>query len=85
MPTDRIDLSEERIRVTAETRLQQSPYASLRQVSCQLRAGVLTLGGHVPSYYLKQIAQTAVRSVEGVRQINNQLRVNPGRSGLHNP
>ena len=46
---------------------------------------MLTLAGRVPSYYLKQIAQTVVRSVEGVFQINNQLSVCQGPRGLGRP
>ena len=33
------------------------------------------LNGVVPSYYQKQIAQEVVRTVEGVKQVDNQLRV----------
>jgi osmotically-inducible protein OsmY len=79
------DPTQGEIRAMAETRLRQSPYAPLHQVSCELRSGVLTLGGRVPSYYLKQIAQTVVRSVEGVLEINNQLHVGPRPSGLDRP
>lgn len=44
-------------------------------------AGVLTIGGTVPSFYLKQVVQTLLRDVEGVARIINQVRVaNP--SGL---
>jgi osmotically-inducible protein OsmY len=33
------------------------------------------LSGSVPSYYLKQVAQEAVRPVLGQRQLLNQVRV----------
>jgi osmotically-inducible protein OsmY len=44
-------------------------------VSCHFHEGVLTLRGRVGSYYLKQVAQTLVRSLESVRQVSNQLMV----------
>ena len=35
----------------------------------------LLVRGDVPSYYLKQIIQTLLRDLEGVRQIDNQVKV----------
>jgi uncharacterized protein YcaQ len=40
--------------------LQRCGYLDVRGVSCEYDRGVLTLRGRVPSYYLKQIAQTVV-------------------------
>jgi osmotically-inducible protein OsmY len=59
----------------AESTLRQSPYGELNSVSCHFHEGVLTLRGAVRSYYLKQVAQTLVRSIEGVEQICNRLHV----------
>jgi len=36
---------------------------------------VLIVRGRVPSFYLKQVLQTALMDVEGVRQIDNQVDV----------
>jgi osmotically-inducible protein OsmY len=36
---------------------------------------VLTLWGHLPTYYLKQIAQTAVGGIAGVERIKNEIKV----------
>lgn len=63
------------VTVAAESRLLKSPYLELRRVSCEFRTGILTLRGRVSTYYLKQIAQTVVRQVGGVEEIDNQLDV----------
>jgi osmotically-inducible protein OsmY len=63
----------------AERRLRSNPYLALKKVSCDSHEGVLILRGCVPSYYLKQIAQQAVASLEGVERIDNQIEViSPG-------
>jgi osmotically-inducible protein OsmY len=65
----------------AQALLRQSPYPPLHGVACRFRDGVLTLTGRVPSYYLKQIAQSLVLSVEGVMQVHNDIEATewPGR------
>jgi osmotically-inducible protein OsmY len=47
----------------------------LQRLLCEFRAGILTIRGHVSSYYLKQLAQETVRSLEGVMRIVNRLEV----------
>lgn len=37
--------------------------------------GRLYLSGKLPSYYLKQLAQEAVRSIEGITNVENQIVV----------
>jgi len=65
----------------AQGRLRKSPYVPLRNVSCSFREGVLTLCGRVPSYYLKQIAQSLMSDLPAVREIRNELSVGPSRQG----
>jgi hypothetical protein len=36
---------------------------------------VLVVRGAVPSFYLKQVLQTVLRDIDGVRQIDNQVTV----------
>lgn len=36
---------------------------------------VLVVHGAVPSFYLKQVLQTLLRNIEGVRAIDNQVQV----------
>ena len=59
----------------AGTRLRCSAYRDIRGVTCEFHEGVLTLRGRVPSYYMKQIAQSLVLGMEGVEEINNRLEV----------
>ena len=40
-------------------------------VSFEHSDGVLTLGGKVKSFYLKQVLQTLLRSVSGIQRIDN--------------
>lgn len=37
--------------------------------------GVVTLRGQVPSYYLKQLAQSAALATVGTRELRNELAV----------
>lgn len=50
-------------------------YPGLRGLRCDYYDGVLTIRGHVGSYYLKQIAQCLAARVPGVTSVDNQLRV----------
>ena len=56
-------------------RFEQSAYRSLRQVRCEWRDGALTLFGEVPTFFLKQMAQTIAASVNGAVAIANQIDV----------
>ena len=56
-------------------RLRQSPYPSLRRISCGLGDAALILRGRVPSYYMKQVAQIIAVSVDGVSVVQNELEV----------
>jgi osmotically-inducible protein OsmY len=66
------------IAVTAEKRLRESPYPSLRMVSCIDKGGILILRGHVPNFFHKQLAQTAVANIDGVKELVNQIEVTDG-------
>ena len=59
----------------AQRRLSSSDYYSMRSVRCEYHEGVLTLRGRLPSFYLKQIAQTLVVSVHGVETVSNRVDV----------
>jgi osmotically-inducible protein OsmY len=63
------------IKDLAEGCLRRNPYRALKNVSCDYEAGVLTLRGCLPSYYLKQVAQQVVAHLEGVERIHNQIEV----------
>jgi hypothetical protein len=66
---------------TAERLLRQSAYLELRNLKCDFHEGVLTIRGHVPSYFLKQLAQSLLLNIDGLLELNNQLVVlAPGES-----
>lgn len=71
---------------TATVRLAESSHHFLRTVTCRDDDGTILIEGKVPSFFLKQTAQTLVQSVDGVRQVVNRLEVvNPyGISGEPN-
>ena len=58
-----------------EGALSQTGYHTLRSVVCEFDCGKLVLRGRVSSYYLKQVASTAVSKVEGIVAVDNQLEV----------
>jgi osmotically-inducible protein OsmY len=55
--------------------LLDTGYAALRRIDCRVEDGVVELSGDVPSFYCKQIAQTAVLALKHVRRVENCLRV----------
>lgn len=62
----------------AERRLEDSGYRVLSRVRCRFEAGILTLSGRVPSFYMKQVAQTLVMSLHSVQKVDNRLDVHDG-------
>lgn len=66
---------EQKVVSDAEKCLDGSSHLFRRSVSCAYRDGVLRLDGKVPTFYLKQIAQSLAAGVEGVDRIENALIV----------
>lgn len=64
-----------RIADVARERLSGTSYQFLRFVDCCFQNGVLTLRGRVPSFYLKQMAQSLLANIEGVDRIDNRVDV----------
>ena len=58
-----------------ERALRATGYGSLRGIKVTVRARDVILGGRVPSYYLKQVAQTTALTVPGARHVRNDLDV----------
>ncbi len=56
-------------------RLSASGYVSLRALRCEVAGAVVILRGALPSYYLKQMAQTLVLRLTGVRGVTNLVEV----------
>jgi osmotically-inducible protein OsmY len=63
------------VEAEAQSRLRESGYHQLSVVSCDFHEGVLTLRGKVSSFYLKQVAQTLIRRLQRVAEVNNRLEV----------
>ena len=56
-------------------RLSRSSYYHLRPIQCDCRDGIVTLRGHVPTFFLKQTVQSTIDKIEGVRGIINLVEV----------
>jgi hypothetical protein len=63
------------LRAEAEERLRRSGYLALRDVTCDASAGQVSLGGRLPSYYLKQLAQSIIGDIVGVTSVHNEIVV----------
>jgi osmotically-inducible protein OsmY len=55
--------------------LRSSGYGSLAKLDCQVADGVIVLAGRVPTFFLKQMAQTIVMRIQNARGIRNDVRV----------
>jgi osmotically-inducible protein OsmY len=62
-----------------ERALRAAGCPPLRAIEVTVEERLVTLGGQVPSYYLKQVAQAVVQTVPGAHQIRNGLDVAPQR------
>jgi osmotically-inducible protein OsmY len=58
-----------------ERALRATGYGPLRGVEVAVHARYVILGGRVPSYYLKQVAQATALTVSGARHVRNDLDV----------
>jgi osmotically-inducible protein OsmY len=56
--------------------LVTNPHVPSGQVRIEAEEGRVVLKGHVSSFFQKQMAQEAVRRVDGVQRIDNLLQVN---------
>jgi hypothetical protein len=59
----------------ARDRIVRHPHLAVQRIWCEYSEQTLFLRGHVPSFYLKQLAQTAVAGLEGVDQVVNEIEV----------
>lgn len=58
-----------------DSAINGNPHLSGHQVFCSEEGGTVILQGRVRSYYQKQMAQEALRNLEGVERIVNDLQV----------
>ena len=59
----------------AQQCIKNCKYFEVRLVECELCEGLLFLRGRVSSFYLKQLAQEVVRSLDGIECIVNHVEV----------
>lgn len=66
-----------RVETEAKQRLaeERTPAFYYRDVECTYDSGVLRLRGRVPTYYLKQLLQTRLMSIQGVAALQNEVEV----------
>lgn len=58
-----------------DSAIKGNPHLTGHQVFCSEEGGTVILQGRVRSYYQKQMAQEALRNLEGVQRIVNDLEV----------
>lgn len=56
--------------------LTTNPHVPSHQVRIEAEDGRVVLKGQVNSFFQKQMAQEAIRRVDGVQRIDNMLQVN---------
>lgn len=56
--------------------MQTNPYLKSRNLRFETAEGRVVLRGVVSSYYHKQMAQEALRRLQGVNHVENHLEVN---------
>lgn len=66
-----------RVEDRARFLLERHPHFHGRSdwIQIRYRNRCLRLDGQLPSFYLKQLAQEALRNIDGVEQIDNQIMV----------
>lgn len=67
----------QQLREKAEMLLECHPHFRGRTqfLQCEIVGRNLILNGRLPSYYLKQLAQEAMRGLRGIDRIENRIRV----------
>lgn len=58
-----------------ERALRATGYGPLRDIQVAVHARVIMLAGRVPSYHLKQVAQTIALAIMGAHRVCNDLHV----------
>lgn len=55
--------------------LRKTGYPVLRNIEIHVCEGLLILKGQVPTYHMKQVAQSVAKTIDGVEGIENQVIV----------
>jgi len=68
------------IDLEVKVRFRSSGYHALQGLTCEFHEGTARIRGHLPTFFLKQMAQEIVCAVVGVRSVVNQIEVGPRRA-----
>ena len=63
------------IATAVKAKLTEARFSNILNVETNVTNGVVTLAGEVPNAQVKADAEAAVRSVNGVKGVNNNLQV----------
>ena len=74
-PSTACQQQDERLLRAARRRLRASGYPELANLDCEVIDGLVVLDGVLPSYYLKQLAQEAVLTLDDVECVRNLVTV----------
>lgn len=55
--------------------LRQTGYGQLRRLELHCDGDSITIAGRVPTYFLKQFAQSTIIGIPGVRCVTNEVQV----------
>lgn len=72
-PGEQID--DAAISTAVKAKLTEARFSNILNVETNVTNGVVTLAGEVPNQQVKADAEAAVRSVKGVKSVNNNLQV----------
>ena len=57
--------------------LRSSPYGPIRHLVCRIDRDRVTVRGTVPTFYLRQIAQSLAAKVVGIECVQSEIGVEP--------
>jgi hypothetical protein len=72
------------VHFAASKLLQSSSYAALRGLRCEVMETVAVVHGVVPSYFLKQMAQSVIRRLDGIQSVMNLVEVRAAKGPQDN-
>lgn len=58
-----------------QSALSQTGYGELRRLQVECSPDAVTISGRVPTYYLKQLAQSVIQDVPGISRVRNEIHV----------
>ncbi|MFN2385276.1 MAG: BON domain-containing protein [Thermoanaerobaculia bacterium] len=73
-------VNDDMIHTAVKAKLTGERFSNITNIDVNVTNGIVTLSGEVPNDQVKRDAENEARTVDGVRQVNNNLQVsNPPR------